>query len=334
MPIFCRRYSAAVTLASLAILLSTAPRAAAQGVNDKTATLQVEEVEQPAGWNILRGDQPIAGYLLDSNGKPIIYPLLSPSGKRVTRDFPMKEGNPAERTDHDHQRSFWLTHGEVNGFDFWTDDDPCGKVVHRSGNVTTADDGSVIITTENDWLDPEGNRILSDTRRFQFRDADSRRIIDCDFLLKATDGDVNFGDTKEGSFGLRIAGTMKVDAKVGGKITNAEGLHDKEAWGKRSPWVNYSGPVDGDLVGITIHDHPSSFGFPCHWHVRTYGLFAANPFGIYHFEGGEKRSGIVLKEGKRMRLNYRVVVYDGEFDAELAAEDSKQFANDPRPELN
>ncbi len=77
---------------------------------------------------------------------------------------------------------------------------------------------------------------------------------------------------KKARFGIRVAGSMKVDAKMGGVITNAEGETNKDAWGKKSPWVDYSGPVDGETVGITIHAHPSGFGAPCRWHVRTYGL--------------------------------------------------------------
>ena len=250
------------------------------------------------GWTVREGDQLFAGYVLDSNGKPIIYPLVGPGGQRLTRDFPMKEAGPNEKSDHDHHRSFWLTHGDVNGVDFWLDDDHCGKIVHRSGSATTAEDGSVVIQTENDWNGPDGARILSDVRRYTFRSEAGRRIIDCDFLLKASDGDVNFGDTKEGSFGLRVAGTMKADAKLGGIVTNAEGAHDKDAWGVKSAWVDYSGPVDDETVGITIHDHPDSFGYPCRWHVRTYGLFAANPFGVHHFIGGDKTEGVVLKEGR------------------------------------
>ena len=52
-----------------------------------------------------------------------------------------------------------------------------------------------------------------------------------------------------------------------------------------------------------------------------------------YFTGGDKTSGVVLPEGKQIRLNYRVVIYDGEFDAEVAGQDSQQFANDPRPEM-
>ena len=69
----------------------------------------------------------------------------------------------------------------------------------------------------------------------------------------------------------------------GGQIINSNGLTDTKAWGQAAPWVDYSGMVDGQRLGIAILNHPSSFRFPTHWHVRTYGLFAANPFGLRDF---------------------------------------------------
>ncbi len=326
--------STAVAVACLLSGLGFTSPACGQAVEKAAPALAVTESPDASGWAIVKGDRLVARYVIDSNGKPIIFPLVDPAGHHLTRNFPMKDALPSEKQDHDHHRSFWLTHGDVNGVDFWLDDDHCGKIVHRSGTAATRDDGSVVIQTENDWNGPDGKRILSDVRRFTFHDVGDRRIVDCDFLLKATDGDVNFGDTKEGSFGLRVAGTMKVDAKQGGKITNAEGEHGKEAWGKKSAWVDYSGPVDGDMVGITIHDHPESFGYPCRWHVRTYGLFAANPFGVYHFVGGDKTDGVVLKAGDEMRLSYRVVLHPGDLDAGQAAADSKAYAAESRPPFN
>lgn len=286
------------------------------------------------GWTISENGKLFAGYVVDSNGKPIVYPLQSADGRRVVRDFPMAEGVETERRDHDHHRSLWLTHGNVNGIDFWLDDKGCGKIIQRAGDASVTDKGNAVIKTHNDWVAPDGKRLLSDVRRFEFQTVNGRRIIDCDFVLTATDGDVNFGDTKEGSFGLRLAGTMKVDAKLGGKITNAEGLNDKAAWGKKSTWVNYTGPVDGRPVGVTIHDHPSSFQHPCRWHVRTYGLFAANPFGVHHFVGGKPTEGVVLKDGESMRLSYRVVIDDTEFDSGKTASDWKDYAATKRPTLD
>jgi hypothetical protein len=146
------------------------------------------------------------------------------------------------------------------------------------------------------------------------------RIIDFDITVKATNGPVTFGDTKEGTFGVRVAGTMKVDSKMGGRIVNSDGKVDKEAWGKKAAWVDYQGPVDGKTVGIAIFNHPSSFRYPTYWHVRTYGLFAANPFGLHNFEGSKDVDGsYTIKPGESISFSYRVVFHEGsEKDARLA----------------
>jgi hypothetical protein len=300
--------------------------------------LRVNETSDPVGWQVFDGDLLVAGYISDSQGRPIVYPVIGPSGQPMTRNFPMTAATAFEKTDHDHHRSLWFTHGEVNGVDFWLDDKGTGKIVQKLGSASVDENGVASIVTENDWMAPSGERILSDVRRIAFFVDEGRRVIDFDVLLIASDGDIRFGDTKEGTFGMRVAGSMKTDANQGGVVINANGDKDADAWGKRSPWVDYSGPVfvknrPFDIAGITIHDCPSSFGYPARWHTRTYGLFAANPFGTYQFEGGEKRHDIVLREGKTMRLNYRVVLHNGGLDVDVAEADSKKFANDPRPEL-
>ena len=89
-----------------------------------------------------------------------------------------------------------VNHGDVNGVDFWLDDDHCGKIVHRSGKAITLIDGSVVLTTENDWNIPDGERLLSDVRRYHFQVIGDRRVIDVDFLLVAADGDVNLVSPK------------------------------------------------------------------------------------------------------------------------------------------
>jgi hypothetical protein len=336
--------SLAGVFSSLDATTSEAQESATQnlaGASESTATdsskLRIESATAPdlgEGWNVTVGGRLVAGYLIDSGGKPILYPIHGPGGHAMTRHFPMKQSYGMERGDHDHHRSMWLSHGDVNGVDFWMDDEGCGKVIHRKGDASVNDRGNAVLITENDWLGPDGKRLLSDVRRFQFSVAKKRHVIDCDFLLKASDGDVNFGDTKEGSFGMRTAASLKVDAKKGGVITNAAGLNNKEAWGKPSPWVDYSGPVDDEPVGITIHNHPSSYGFPTRWHVRTYGLFAANPFGRSHFDGGRKKRAITLREGKTLRLNYRVVIYQDDFDPKVAQADSEAYHNDGRPVID
>ena len=296
--------------------------------------IRIEIPDEGDGWRIYDQDRLFAGYIPDSSGRPIIYPVIGPNGDHMTRDFPMAPARPTEKPDHDHHRSMWLTHGEVNEIDFWIDDPGSGVIRQVDGKAEVTDAGTALITTQNRWESADGDPVCDDIRRLEFSIDGDRRFIDVDVLIHAAHGDVRFGDTKEGTFGMRLAGTMKVDAKLGGQITNDKDVHDEEAWGQRSAWVDYNGPVDGKPVGVTMHSHPSSFGHPCRWHVRTYGLFAANPFGRYHFEGGEKRSDIVLKEGETMRLNYRVVLYAGSHDGETSAADFEAYANQPRPTLD
>ena len=139
------------------------------------------------------------------------------------------------------------------------------------------------------------------------------RWIDFDITLKATDGAVTFGDTKEGTFGVRVAHSISVEAHQGGRIVNDHGQVDGAAWGQPAAWVDYHGPVDGQTVGIAVFNHPGSFRFPTRWHVRTYGLFAANPFAMHDFGAGKPGSGAyTLAQGQRVTLRYRVLLHRGD----------------------
>ena len=105
---------------------------------------------------------------------------------------------------------------------------------------------------------------------------------------------------------------MRVESLKGGKIVNSDGLANIAAWGKPAAWVDYHGPVDDETLGVAILNHPSSFRFPSHWHVRTYGLFAANPFGLSDFTGGKEKGQYTLPAGETMKLRYRVLLHKGD----------------------
>lgn len=289
----------------------------------KASAADVQVEKSDAGVVVKLDGQPFTTYLFKSGNKPILWPVIGPTGKEMTRAYPMREGNKLEKTDHIHQRSFWFTHGDVNGLDFWAETakpEKQGRIEHNE--LVKAEGGSTgTITTRNTWLGPDGAKICGDERTLHFGGDKEMRWIDFDVTVTALADKVTFGDTKEGSFGLRVDETLKVDAKMGGKIINAEGIEDEKAWGRASPWVDYHGPAQGDHVGIAILNHPSSFRFPTHWHVRPYGLFAANPFGLHDFTPGSKE-GIGahdLKQGEKMTLRYRVIFHKGnEKDGKIA----------------
>lgn len=270
-----------------------------------------ELVKTESGYDVKLDGQLFTSYVTNSEAKPILWPIIGPEGSERTRAYPMLKGREGEANDHIHHRSLWFTHGEVNDVDFWAEKEGAGKTVHRKFVATQGGD-TATIATENDWVSAKDEVILSDTRTITFGSDTEIRWIDFAITLTAKDKPVHFGDTKEGTFGIRVHETMKVDAKLGGKIINSEGLVDGEAWGKPASWVDYHGPVDGKRVGIAIMVHPSSFNYPGRWHVRTYGLFAANPFGESHFTGGAKTAGKTLAAGESWKLKYRVIFHTGD----------------------
>jgi hypothetical protein len=301
----------------VAAVLSPAVACAAEVTTEKT----------PGGVAVKVDGQPFTEYLTKSGSKPILWPVYGPTGKRMTRNWPMEDGVPGETDrDHPHQRSLWFTHGDVNGIDFWSEGK--GRIEHREF-VKVENGPPATIVTRNDWLSPDGSKLVcQDERTFTFgADADSR-WIDCAIEIKATNGPVVFGDTKEGSFGVRTASSMRVQqgVKIVGHIVNSAGQTNLAAWGKPAPWVDYYGPVEDETLGIAIMNHPSSFRFPTHWHVRTYGLFAANPFGLGDFSGGKEQGAYTLSEGETLKLRYRVLLHKGDEKAGRVAEAYEHFA--------
>ena len=82
---------------------------------------------------------------------------------------------------------------------------------------------------------------------------------------------------------------------------------------------------DYETVGIAIMNHPDSFRYPTTWHVRDYGLFAANPFGIAAFTGDKTQDGsMTLEPGKSLRFRYRVIIHPGDYKT---ADIAKMYAD-------
>ena len=252
----------------------------------------------------------VTEYRTDEGAKPFLFPLIGPTGAWYTRSYPMGLVAGEDR-DHRHQRSFWFTHGKVNGTDFWSEEKGHGTIKETARSTMVSGPVLARLRTADDWIAPDGSKVCADERVLTVTQAGSARIVDFEVTLKAAHGPVVFGDTKEGMFGLRVASSMDVNRKKGGKITNAEGLVDDHAWGKASPWVDYIGPVAGKTVGIAILNHPRSFRYPTTWHVRTYGLFAANPFGWHDFGLG-KSGEYTLASGENLWFGYRVILHSGE----------------------
>jgi len=276
--------------------------------------------------------KPFTSYIFSGYAKPILYPVIGPDGVPMTRSFPVEKGVEGEANDHPHHESLWFTHDEVNGVDFWAhkpdDEGRTPRIVQKS--MPVCEDG--VILTDNAWTAPDGQVVLTDTRRYVFAGDADQRTIDIQVVLHASEGDVHFGDTKEGTMAIRVRTPLQLKDSSGstgaaGHIRTSEGLTDAEAWGKRARWVDYFGEVEGAAVGVAIFDHPENLRHPARWHARDYGLFTANPFGVKHFTGNDSEpGGYTLPAGEDLTLRYRFVFHGGDVDVGVLDSQWKAWA--------
>ena len=137
-----------------------------------------------------------------------------------------------------------------------------------------------------------------------------------------------FGDAKDAGLSIRVPYTMAVDSKQGGRLITSTGALDKEAWSKRAPWADYSGPVEGDVVGVAIFNHPTSFRYPTSWHARTYGLFTANCFGS--LDKADPNGPHTLKKGEKLVLRHRFFFHKGDEKAGNVAAAYERYAKEKK----
>jgi hypothetical protein len=311
--------------------------------------------KSPSGGVIVQaGGRPFASYVLDQGNKPYLWPVYGPSGKAMTRAYPMADVE-GEQKDHPHHRGITFGHesmgGErwsfpekweafeggagLGGGDTWHEESTfageaknpkssgtaakrlksLGKVVHREFTEWKVSAEGAVLAEVCEYRDSAGKRFLTEERRLTFRATEELRSIDFDQDLIATDGPVRLDDRKDAGLEIRVPSSMAVDRAGGGKILNSDGVRDKDAWAKTANWCAYSGPVEGETLGVAILGHPSTYRYPTRWHVRTYGLFAANPFGSRNMERDLPDVTKTLQAGERLRLRHRFVFFKGDADA-------------------
>jgi hypothetical protein len=295
---------------------------------------QVKIAQSPDRISVEIDGKPFTSLWIGSEvAKPYLWPLRAPSGLIVTRQFPLEE-SPGDSKDHPHHRGLAFGHADLNGYNYWANEPfnpgKKGKIVLRK--VVRAEGGTKkgVIEAVFEWLDPDGKPLINDTRTITFYSNPTPRIIDYEIVAKAIET-VKFGDTHEGSFGVRVAAWLEEPApkyvpkasdnqqrptepKRTGLISDSEGrTAEAQVRGKRANWADYSGEFQGEKAGIAILDHPSNPRHPTYWHTRGYGMFAANIFAVRDL--GEDKThdgGITLKPGEQLQFHYRVIIHPGD----------------------
>ena len=278
------------------------------------------------GIEVVVGGLPFTTYVLDEGvAKPYLMPLRTASGIQITRSFPVANKVTADdqktRSFEPHQRPLYFGHGNINGLNFWAEKAFSGyynsHVQQRYGSMSliqveqmTAGASKGTLLARFNLLDAAGQPIAEETQSFTFVGDERTRIIDCQFIVNANHGPVTFGDTKEGTFALRLGAELSAPHDHMVNSAGAEG--ERAIWGKPADWVEYSGIVSGKPVSVAVFESPKSFRHPTTWHARAYGLLAANPFGLREFTSNDASDGSwTVPEGKSVIFRYRVSIYDG-----------------------
>ncbi len=306
-----------LTLTAMALLTG---RAAAQdGLQPVIVRGDKDKVEFHVGKDL------VARYHGSGYAKPVFWPLLAPGGASLTRDWPLIADAPNNTKDHPHQKSAWFCHGDVipegielkqkirgvDGVDFWSEAPGHGKMACTALDVLP----NRGFKSHNEWRTADGVKILDEDRTVLFHNFGKARLFDIRIDLHASACPIVFGDTKEGAFGVRINDAINASKTGRGKLQNAEGkIGEKDCWGQFSAWCDYSGPVDGKLVGLAIFADPKN-PHPSAWHARGYGLMAANPFGraVSKFPATLKSKELVrLAKGEHLQLRYGMLLHEGD----------------------
>jgi hypothetical protein len=291
---------------------------------------------------VMVGGKPFTTYYFDSAvAKPYLMPLRTASGLVISRGFPV--ANAISKADEKspsfepHQRPLYFDHGNIDGLSFWTEKafdtyyhghshQAYGRMALVKLEDATGGAEAGTIRALFNLLAPSGRIIAEETQTFKFRGDEKARIIDCDFVVNASHGPVTFGDTKEGTFAVRLGPELSAPHDHMMNSSGAEG--EPAIWGKPADWVAYSGEVSGKPVTVAAFDNPKSFRHPTTWHARAYGLLAANPFGAREFTNDPAKDGSwTVPEGKSITFRYRVVIYEGQLTQERIADFYRQYSD-------
>ncbi|MEX0779907.1 MAG: PmoA family protein [Balneolales bacterium] len=279
----------------------------------------------------------------DDMEKPVLYPILTASGKDITRGYPYNP-RPFERTDHPHHVGLWLNFGDVNGLDFWNNSFAIDEEdKHRYGSikfkeVISQDPERGELIVGSDWVDNESNTLLNEETTFIFRETNGVRTIKRTSKLTAAQDAVIKGN-KEGLLGLRVDRAFEepsdspqrfLDSQgnvtevrientdgVNGVYRNADGQIGGDVWGERSPWVALRAEKDEEVITVTIFDNQNNPYYPAWSHARGYGLFGVNNLGGKGMHDDAEDVEINLSPGESVSFTHLVVVGGDMSDEEL-----------------
>lgn len=260
-----------------------------------------------------------------------IHPMYSPNGNIMTRISPR---------DHYHHFGIWNPWTKVkigdHETDFWNLNSKQGTV--RFSGINSLINGPVYggFSLKQDHIDFQGTKPeqlaineVWDVRAWNTEPVAGIKAIIVDlttFLSVAGNEPIVFVAYRyAGGIGFRA--TAEWNSKNSTVLTS-EGLTRKDADGSRARWADINGAFkDKGNSGMTFFSHPSNRDYPEPMRVWPENQ---NGVGDVYFEFCPTRhKDWELYPGNLYRLKYRMLVYDGKIDKDIADRLWNDFAYPP-----
>ena len=237
-----------------------------------------------------------------------IHPVLTPSGRRVTEDYP-----PNHRHHHGIWAAWTSTRFGTRAPDFWNMGDRKGNVeFERLGHAWSGPLTAGFDTRHRymDLLAPTPTTVLLEEWRVVAYAPTSGTRPAYVFDLEIAQSLV--GNTplelplyRYGGVGMR--GRHEWDGRDKTFFLTSSGLSRVPGHGTRATWAHMSGVVDGQRAGIAMLSHPDNVRSP-----QPMRIHPTEPF----FNFAPQQAGpLTIRPGEVFTLRYRFVVMDGAPDA-------------------
>jgi len=275
--------------------------------NRPVLTYRTEKTELPPNRPDLKPIYQRGGY---------IHPVLSPSGKQVTDDYPVN---------HKHHHGIWFawTHTEFEGRtpDFWNMGDGKGFVEFMALDKTWSGAVHAGFVSKHRQMDttekgakPKTALVETWVVKLYAMGSQSKQpyyLFDMEITDKCAHGPVKLPQYRYGGIGVR--GNWAWNGKDKLNFLNSEGVTDRSKGDKGETvgrWAHMGGLVDGALTGLAVLDHPDNVRAP-----QPQRIHPTEPFLCL---APQQAGDVEITPEKPLTLRYRFVVADGAPDkAEL-----------------
>lgn len=305
----------------------------------RPTTNNIQVTDKDGTLNLHRGDKNLLRYQYETINPPagidtlykrsgFIHPLWSPNGQVLTRIQP---------ADHYHHYGLWnpWTHVLYEGdtVDFWNLAKGEGTV--RFANLVSLTEGPVFsgyetlhehVVFKDNGTEKVALREVQGVKVFYPENSDDYYIADLSLNMNcANDSPFKILSYRYGGFAFRA--TEKWD-NTNSDVVSSEGKTRTNVDGSREKWILVQGSIDEENVGMVIMSHPSNYSHP--EPVRVWPDGPKDHKDVFINFAPTKYNDWQLDPGKKHTLNYRILVFNGEFSPEKAREAWDLYADPPQ----